>query len=90
MSMMLAMLGSATNTPRLGACVSKPSLVSMRKASRKVLRETFRRSHSADSDKRCPGSNAPRVNSVRRDSATWLARLGAGRTFILGMAGLSR
>lgn len=42
MSMMEAMLGTATDTPRLGSWRSKPSLVSSLNTSRSVLREICR------------------------------------------------
>jgi hypothetical protein len=56
MSMIEAMLGTATNTPRFGKCLTSPSLANSLKTSRKVLREMPRLSLSACSDKRCPGT----------------------------------
>ena len=52
MSITAAMLGTATETPRLASYVTSPSLVSDRNASRKVLRDTPSRSAIPASDRR--------------------------------------
>ena len=58
-AVLLAMLGTATDTPRLGSWRSKPSLVSSLNTSRSVLREICKCSLSAASDSRWPGANSP-------------------------------
>ncbi len=78
MSMIDAMLGMTTNTPRFGACFTRPSLASMRNTSRSVLREMPRLSLNDCSDRRSPGMNSPCVIFCRSASAMRSLRAWAG------------
>ena len=71
----------ATTAPRCGMTVTKPSVSSSRSDSRMVARETWSRSTSSRSTRRCPGRSSRSTMARRKSPETW-SRSGAATRLI--------